>query len=127
MSTQLNHGGSSPDNPILDGMALTLRLAKQNADETLRQVWVTVDGSVFGKLTPLATVGEFAITVPLIVGQHLSVGFPAVANVVHFTTSLHRHAQTTVYCADVPPVVITLDGYDGSDWERPVIYPLLDV
>lgn len=127
MSTQVNHGGSSPDNPILSGMSLTLRLAKQGAGETLRQIWVTVDGRVFSKLTNLATITEFAITVPVVVGTELSVGFPAVENVVHFTTSLHRHAQATIYCADTPPVVITLDGYNGSDWQRPVIYPLLNV
>lgn len=127
MPVQVNHGGSSPDNPVLAGMSLMLRLAKQDTSETLRQIWVTVAGEVYSKLTGLATTGEFTITAPVIVGTDLSAGFPAVKNVVHFTTSLHRHAQATIYCAEVPPVMITLDGYDGSDWQRPVIYPLLNV
>ena len=123
----LNHGGDSSDNPVLSGMTLTLKLAKQGTTETLRQVWVTVGDEVHAKLTPLAVATEFEITVPIKAGEHLRSGSSAVKNIVHFTTSEHRHAKAVVWCADQPSVMVTLDGYNASDWQKPLLYPLLDL
>jgi len=122
----LNHGGTSQDNPIVFGAALTLKLNKQDATETLRKVWVNVGKAVFLNLTPMATVGAYDITVPVIAGSHLQAGFPPVKNVVHFTTSQHRHARAVIWVAARPPVMITLDGYNGEDSDKPLIYPLFD-
>jgi len=122
----LNHGGTTVDNPLVFGAALTLRLSKQDANETLRKCWVNVGKSVFLNLTGIAVSTIYEITVPVIAGTHLQAGSPPVKNVVHFTTSGHRHARAVVWVASRPPVMITLDGYNGEDPDFPLIYPLFD-
>lgn len=123
-TARLNHGGSAPDNPLLEGMKGTLVLAKHNAGETLKQCWVAVGGEVFAKLTDLATETDYEIRVDFEVGVHLDVGTSGAKNVVHFTTEPQRHAKQTVYAAPQPQAMITLDGYDASDPEFPLIYPI---
>ena len=122
----LNHGGTTFDNPLVFGAALTLRLSKQDKNETLRKCWVNVGKSVFMDITPIATVTTYDITVPIIAGQHLKPGSPPVKNVIHFTTSEHRHARAIVWVASRPPVMITLDGYNAEDPDFPMVYPLFD-
>lgn len=127
MSTPtLNHGGSTPDNPLISGASLSLRIAKQDADETIRKAWATADGEVFSDMTGVATVTEYEISVPIEAGIHLKSGSTPVLNQIHVTTSQHRHARADVYVVDHPQVFIALDGYDGSDWTEPLIYPLYD-
>lgn len=120
---QINHGGGSADNPVVSGLPLRLRIAKHNASETLRKAWVVYDGAVFKVITERAVDGDYEITIDITAGTHLSAGDPARLNVIHVTTSEHRHARVFVYCA-TQPAMITLDGYDASDWQKPLIYPL---
>lgn len=120
---RLNHGGNSTDNPVLDGMALTLKLHKQDASELLRQVWVTVGKVVHAKLTPLAIESRFDVTINIVAGIELQAADPAVKNIIHFTTSEHRHVSVIVYCATKPPALITLDGYNADDFTKPLIFP----
>ena len=122
----LNHGGNTPDNPLVSGAAFTLKLSKQDSNETLRKVWVNAGKSVISNVTSLAVVTDFEITVPVVAGVHLRAGSPAVKNVVHFTTSKHRHARAIVWVASRPAVMITLDGYNAEDPDKPLIYPLFD-
>jgi len=122
----LNHGGTTQDNPLVFGAPFTLRLSKQDVNETLRKVWVNVGKSVFLNLTSLASVGAYEITLPLVAGEHLQAGSPPVKNVIHFTTSQHRHARAVVWVASRPPVMVTLDGYNAEDPDAPLIYPLFD-
>lgn len=122
----LNHGGTTPDNPIMDGAAFMLRLSKQDANETLRKVWVNVGKSVFSDLTSIALSGTYEITVPVTAGEHLQAGVDPVKNVIHFTTSQHRHARAVVWVVSRPPVVITLDGYNAEDPDKPLIYPVFN-
>lgn len=104
-------------------MTLWVRLHKHDVSESLRQAWVTVDKEVHSKLTDRAVETEYLISIPIVVGDHLRTNSDAVRNVIHVTTSNHRHARVTVWCADKPPVMITLDGYDASDWTKPFIAP----
>jgi len=122
----LNHGGTTPDNPLVIGAGLNLILSKQDANETLRKCWVNIGKSVFKVLTPLAISTAYEITVPILVGQHLLGGSPPLKNVIHFTTSQHRHARAIIWVAARPRVMLTLDGYNGEDPEKPLIYALYD-
>lgn len=120
----LNHGGTSADNPILSGAAFTIRLSKQDSSETLKKCYVVTGKVVFKSLTNEAIETDYDITVPVIAGTHLKSGSTPQKNVIHFTTTSHRHARAVVWVADVPPVFITLDGYNANDPDYPLIYPL---
>ena len=120
----LNHGGTTRQNPVLSGMAFRLVLKKHNAAETLRKAWVVVGKSVFANLTSLATETDYEITIDVVAGSHLQAAATPVRNVVHFTTSGHRHARGLVFCATQPAAMIHLDGYSGHDPQLPLIYPV---
>ncbi len=122
MSVNLNYGGTDADNPILTGQALTIRLSKQNADETLRKAWVTVGNQVFATITALATETAFQINFDVVAGVRLKSGTTPVRNEIHVTTSQHRHAKIIVWVADLPPVKVLLNGYDGEDPNKPLIF-----
>lgn len=119
----LNHGGTSPDNPLLEGMAVRLRLQKHDANETLRQCWVVSEGRVFKKLTPIVVETTHEMTVDIVIGEHVEATLPPKQSVIHFTTSRHRHARAFIWAAPQPAAMITLDGYNGANWQRPLIYP----
>ena len=120
----LNHGGTTPDNPLIEGLVFRIRLAKHNAAETLRKVWVVTDKSIVSDLRHIAVETDYEIYVDVEAGVHLRAGFPPVRNVIHFTTSDHRHARGVVWCATEPPAMIHLDGYSGHDPTKPLIVPL---
>lgn len=120
----LNHGGDTPDNPLISGSSLTVRLFKQDQSETLRQAWVNVGKAVHRRLTGIAVINEFDITIAITVGIELLADSVPVRNVIHFTTSQHRHARAVIYCATQPSVMIALDGYNASNPTFPLIYPL---
>lgn len=120
---QLNRGGTTPDNPIMEGAALRIRLMKHDADETLRQCWVVANDRVISKLTSIVQITTHEMFVDVAIGNHILIGVPPVLNVIHFTTSRHRHARAFLWAANQPAAMITLDGYNGADWEKPFIYP----
>lgn len=119
----LHHAGSAEDNPVLEDVALRLKLSKNGSDETLRKCWIQVGQAIFKDLTLIAVSTDDEITVDLVAGTDLSASSPPVKNVVHFTTSRHRHVSTDVWVATRPPVMITLDGYNASNPDEPLIYP----
>lgn len=123
----LHHGGNDRDNPVLENLTIQIRLHKQGIDETLRKAWVQVGSSVFCDLTELAVVTRNLITIDVVAGTHLQAGFPAVRNVIHFTTEDHRHSKRIVWVATRPAALITLDGYNCEDATKPFIYPFYAV
>ncbi|UCG53562.1 MAG: hypothetical protein JSW58_08390 [Candidatus Latescibacterota bacterium] len=123
-SAKLHHGGSDRDNPILAEQRLTIVLNKQDADQALKKVWVSVAGAVFFDLTSLAVETDTTVTVDVIAGTHLQSGFPAIENTIHFTTTPHVHSKQAVWVASQPEAMITLDGYNANDPSQPLIYPI---
>ena len=119
----LNNAGNDADNPILSGLALRITLHKQDVNETLKKAWVQVGETVFYDITSLASVSAESITFDLLAGVHLQASTPAVKNIVHITTSQHRHARQTLYCASRPTVMVTVDGYNAEDPTKPFIWP----
>lgn len=120
----LNNGGTDPQNPILSGIRLKATLYKHNEDETLRKCWVQADGEVFYNVTSSVNESATFMVVNLVAGTQLKSDTTPKRNVIHFTTSGHRHARGVVWVVDLPDTMITLDGYDARSWERPFIYPV---
>jgi len=118
----LNHGGSDPDNPILENLSLQIILHKHNAAETLRKCWVQVGSTIFYNLTSIAVETDTQVSVDVIAGTHLQASFPAVRNVVHFTTEDDRHTKHVLFVATRPETLIALDGYNCEDPTKPFIY-----
>jgi len=121
-TVDLNLGGTDADNPILTGQALTIRLNKQDATETLRKAWVIANGQVFATITDLASVSDFQIDFNVVSGTHLKSGSSPVRNEIHITTSSHRHTKIVVWVSDLPAVKVLLNGYDGNDPNKPYIF-----
>jgi len=122
----VNHAGDHPDNPVLEGMAIQVALHKQDASETLRKCWVSAygpSGAIRRVLTPYIVEYDESFRINLITGQHLEAGFPAVLNVIHWTTT-SGHSKAGVYVATYPTHMIELDGYDGQDMYEPLIWAL---
>lgn len=119
----LHHAGSAEDNPVLEDVALRIKLHKNGSDETLRKCWVQVGQAVFKDLTLTAVSTKEEITVDIVAGVDLSAAASAIKNIVHFTTSRHRHVSTDIWVATRPDVMITLDGYNAEDPTKPLIYP----
>jgi len=119
----LNRGGTSEENPIISGAAIRARLYKHNSNETIRKCWVTVDGDVFFDVTSLVVTETHQAYVDIVAGTHLSSGASPILNTIHFTTSNDQHAKINVWVVNPPAAMITLDGYNRSGWNRPLIYP----
>lgn len=120
----LNNAGTDQENPILEGIAFQIRLNKQNAAETLRKCYVTVGDIVFSNLTAMAVESDTLIYLNVTAGEHLMSDSTPVKNVVHFTTSEHRHSKIVLWVADKPDVKVTLDGYNAESPLEPLIWPI---
>lgn len=119
----VNNAGASRDNPVIAGFALRFTLAKQSATDSLNHCWVSVAGGIRADLTDSCSESAEEVTVDVTTGTELEAGTPAVLNVVHFTTEEGKHAKVGIYVADQPPNMVTLDGYNADDSEKPLIVP----
>jgi hypothetical protein len=118
---RLNRSGDYADNPILEGVAFTARLHKHNATEEFLKAWVTTeDDGVVVDLTDRCVVADEEVEVEMLCGTDTVVGFPAVLNVIHFTTTF-GHVKGGIFCATKPSAMVLLDGYNADDPDTPAV------
>lgn len=117
---RLNNAGDYADNPIVTGVRFTARLHKHGEEEEFLKCWTTVAGEIVADVTTRCVVSDEEVEVDLEVGEDLTPGFPAVLNIIHFTTS-YGHVKGGIFCADLPRASVLLDGYNADDEARPAI------
>ena len=125
----INHAGDSVNNPILaDTTGSTIRfratLNKQNSSETLKSCWIYANNKVFTDLTSKCVETDYTVYVDIIGGTdtYTPNRVPQL-NLLYFSTTLGV-SKYGFYSVRTPLKVITLDGYDGRDSSKPLIYPV---
>lgn len=122
---RVNNAGDFADNPVIEGVRFVATLHKHNAAETFLKAWTSVEDEIISDLTDAATVEDEEVFVTLTVGVDLHVGFPAVLNVIHFTTSAGQ-VKGGLWCATQPRAMVLLDGYNANDPELPAVLRIVE-